>query len=97
MSFQVRGVNHQDISRLVLRLGQFFEDALKHTVCRPTLEPVVERLVRPVISGRIDPLQPVFNNVDNPAQDLAVIDAVNPTGLWKERCNLFNLLLSKPK
>ena len=91
------GVNHQDISRLVLRLGQFLEDALEHTIFRPPLKPVVERLVRPVISGRIDPLQLVFDDIYDPAQDLAVIGAVNPTGLWKERCNLFNLLLSRPK
>ena len=32
MGFQMRGVNHQDISRLVLRLGQFLEDTLEHTV-----------------------------------------------------------------
>ena len=91
------GVNHQDISRLALRLGQFFEDALKHTVYRPPLEPVVERLVRPLISGGIDPFQPVFNNVDNPAQNLAVIGATNATFLWKKRRNPFNLFFSKPK
>ena len=97
MGFQVCGVNRQDISSLVLRLGQFLEDALEHTIFRPPLKPVVERLVRPVISGRIDPLQPVFDDIDDPAQNLAVIGATNATFLGKKRRNPFNLIFSKPK
>ena len=79
VSFQMRGVNHQDISRLVLRHGQFLEDTLEHAVFGPPPEPVIERLVWPVISGCINLLQPVLDDIDNPAQNLAVISAVNPT------------------
>ena len=79
MGLKMGSVDHQNASGVILRFGQLLEDTLEHAVFGPPPEPVIERLVWPVISGCINLLQPVLDDIDNPAQNLAVISAVNPT------------------
>ena len=88
-------VNHQHLPPRP-GLGQFFEDAFEHAVFGPSLEPVVERLVWSIVMGCIDPLQPVLDDINNLAQNLSVIGALNPTFLGKELCHPFNLFFRKP-
>ena len=55
MRFKVGGVDHQNISRRPGGSGQFFEDFLEDALARSANEPVVERFVRAIFTGRITP------------------------------------------
>lgn len=97
MGLQVSGINHQNVSGVALWLGQFIKNLFEHTILRPSPEAVVERFVRTVFSGGVGPLQSVLNDVDDAAQNLAIIGAVNAAHLWKERSDPLNLFFCKPK
>ena len=67
MGLQVGSVDHQDIALPVLRFGQVLENALEHAILRPSPKTVVERLARTVFGASIRPLQPVLDDVNDPA------------------------------
>lgn len=53
--------------------------------------------MRPIISVRIDRLQAVLDDIDNPAQNLAIIGTAYTARLGKERSDPFDLILGEPK
>ena len=84
MCFQVRGVDH-DALGLGTFTGQRRKDAVEDAKLAPANETVIERLVWPVIFWRILPLQAMLDDIDNAADDTAIINARNTMGQGKIR------------
>ena len=85
MRLEMGGIYHQHFRRSALRTGQFFEYALKCSICRPTNKAIVQRLGRAIVLRRIPPTQAIANNEDYPTQDTAIINPWSPVGFWKQR------------
>ena len=77
MCFEVRGVDHQLIGLAAL-CSQRREDPVEHAHPAPADEPVVDRLVRPVVAERIAPAQAILDDEDNPRNDPPVINSGVP-------------------
>src|SRR5690606_5510886 len=73
------------------------EDAVEHAEPAPANEAVIEGLVRPVILWRILPLQTMLDDVDDAADDTAIIDAWNTVGQGKMRLDPSHLALAQQK
>lgn len=84
MSLEVRAVDHQALGHAALT-SQSGKDASEHAELAPADEPVVKCLVRPVDGWRIFPLKPVTNDVNDAADDPAIVDPSQATGARKER------------
>lgn len=79
------------------RLRQLDEDPREDPHARPADEPVVERLRRAVDGGRILPVQAVLLDVDDPAQNPAIIDPWPAPRPRKERPQPIHLRVAPPK
>lgn len=80
---EVGGVDHEPIRHTACgrRSGK---DAREHAEAAPVHEAIVERLVWAIARRRILPLQPIADDVDDAADDAAVIDANKTARAWKE-------------
>ena len=97
MRFKVGGVDHQNISRRPGGSGQFFEDFLEDALARPANEPVVERFVRAIFTGRITPALPIANNEYNSTQNTPIINTRATVGFGKMRPKAVHMRLMQPK
>src|SRR5208283_1351367 len=72
MRLQMGGVDHQPVgfARLARKLGK---NLVEHAKPAPPHEPVVDRLVRPVVARCITPAQTVADHKNNPADHPPVI------------------------
>ena len=77
MGFEVGRVDHQP-KRLTTLARQLGEDLVEHAKTAPAHEPIIDRLVRPVVAGRIAPAQPILDDEDNPPNDPPVINSGVP-------------------
>jgi len=66
-------------------LGQPREYPVPNTFARPPDEPVVQRLVRPVMGRGILPSAAQLKNVDDPRYHTTVIDPRNATGIRRQQ------------
>ena len=62
----------------------------------PPLPSVVERLWRPIFSGRITPPQPIAIDEDNSTQYSAIIHPWLTVALWKIRAKPCHLIFVQP-
>ncbi len=74
MRFQMCDIDHDALGPGTVT-GQRREDAVEHAKAAPTNEAIIKRFVRPVIPWRILPLQAMLVDIDNAADDTAIIDA----------------------
>jgi transposase len=77
----VHGVVRWRACDLIMRsglAGQFGEYLVEHPETAPAHEPVVDRLVRTIITRCVTPAQPVLDDEDNPADHSAVINPRDP-------------------
>ena len=81
----------------MLPLGQFPEDTCKHRVCRPPFAPILERLVRVIVSGYVDPMSPTLEHMVDPTQNLAIIGTTNAPFLGERTGQSVQLVLQKAK
>lgn len=65
--------------------GQFGEDAVEDPCLAPSDEPVAERLVRAVAFQRIAPHQAAPDDMNDPADDAAIIDTRNAARLVRQQ------------
>ena len=64
----------QDLGRRPAGRGQGMENLDPNALFSPSHEPIVERLVRAIIIGRINPTAAGFQNVHNAADDAPVVN-----------------------
>ena len=96
MCFEVRGVNHERI-RWAVFSRQVTEYSVKNAHLAPAFETVIQGLVRAVFLRGGSATQTVFNNENNPRNNLAIIhprDAVSQREKW---FNPHQLLPEQPK
>ena len=77
--------------------GESGENAVEHTEPAPADETIVKRLVRAVIVGRVLPLQPVADHIDDAADDTPVVDARHAMRQRKKRRDARYLALAQQK
>ena len=91
----MHGVNHDGVRFRPARY-QGAEYSIKYTHSRPTDEAIVEGLVRSINFRRVPPSQAVADDVDNPADDKAVIDTRPAVGSWEVGSDTLQLRFGKP-
>ena len=74
MRLQMRGIDHDAFGWWTFA-GEGGEDAIEHVEPAPPFEAIAERLVGTIARRRVLPLQPVADDVDDPADDPSVLDA----------------------
>src|SRR6185312_15199374 len=89
---QMRGIDHQP-GWFAGLAGQFREDFVEHAKPAPAHEPIVDGLVRAVLTRRIAPAQPVSDDEDDAADHPAIIDPRNSVRQRKIRCDPAHLRL----
>ncbi len=77
MCLQVCRVDHQ-LAGLASLGAERGKDAIEHAQAAPADEAVVDRLVRPVVLGRIAPAQAVADYENNSADHPSIIDPRHP-------------------
>lgn len=75
---------------------QAAEYLIKDAFQRPTDETVIEGLVRSINFGRVPPSQAIADDVDNSADDTAVIDTRLAVGSWEVRSDTLKLSFGEP-
>ncbi len=83
MRFEVCRVDHEAFG-FGSFTGHCREDAVEHAEAAPADETVIKRLVRSIILGRILPLKATLDDVNDAADDTAIIDAANAVCQRKE-------------
>lgn len=73
MGLQVCGIDHDALGLWPVR-RKAGENPVEHAEPAPADEPVVQRLVWAITLRRVLPLQAVANDIDDAADDAAVID-----------------------
>lgn len=96
MRLQMGRVDHQPLRRAALA-RQFGEDVVEHAKPAPAHEPVVDGLVRTILTRRIAPAQPIPDDKDNAADHPPVINPRNPMRQWKIGFDPAHLRLRKKK
>ncbi len=96
MRLQKCAVHHHRIA-LSPGLRQFLKDLGEDTHPGPASEPVVQGLVGAMDCWRILPPKTVSPDVDDAAQNLAVVGSGAPSDLGKERLNASHLLWAQPE
>ncbi|KQV33404.1 hypothetical protein ASE37_17660 [Rhizobium sp. Root268] len=77
--------------------GQCREDAVEHTKAAPANEAVVKRLVRPLILGCILLLKAILDDIDDAADETAIINSGNTMRQGKMRRDPSHLALAHQK
>jgi hypothetical protein len=68
------------------------------TLGRPAHVAIIKGFLRPIVRWRVDPASARFQNMNDPADDPAIIDAGLAAGIgWKMWRNLRKLPVRKPK
>jgi hypothetical protein len=78
----MRGVNHDGV-RFWLARNQAAEYSIKDAHSRPSDEAVIKSLVRSIDIRCITPSQAIANDVNDSADNTAVIDARPAMGTWE--------------
>ena len=77
MRFQMGGVDHQP-GRFAGLARQFGKNLVEHAEAAPAHEPIVDRLMRAVLTRRVAPAQTVPDDEDDPTDHPPVINPRNP-------------------
>ena len=97
MRLQVGGVDHHRPGRRALG-GQLLDEAVEHARLAPANETVVERLVGAVAGWCVAPHQARADDVDDAADDLAIVDPPHTAHLvGQKRLNTSELSVGKPE
>ena len=96
MSLQVGRIYHDRLGILSLA-GYRVQHPCKHAQSAPAHPPVIKRLRRAILRGRIPPPQPIAIDKDYPTQYTLVIDTRNPVRQWKERLQPLHLWIRQPE
>ena len=75
---------------------QAAEYLIKDAFQRPTDETVIEGLVRSINFGRVPPSQAIADDVDNSADDTAVVDTGPAVRSWEVGSDTVKLNIGKP-
>jgi hypothetical protein len=73
MGLEMRGIDHHSLGRTCLAC-QGRKDAFEHTASAPADKAVIHRLVRAKATRRVLPLQPIADDIDNPANYATIVD-----------------------
>lgn len=95
MRLQMRRIDHQRVSPAAL-IGQFEKHPAEDTLLAPSLPTAVERLVRPILRGRISPTQAIAIDEDYTAQNSLVVHTGLAMGLREKGFQLGHLRIAKP-
>lgn len=76
MRLEMGRVDHQPL-RLTSFARQLREDLVEHANTAPAHEPIVDRLVRTIVTRSIAPAQPILDDEDDPANYQPVINSGN--------------------
>ena len=96
MRLQMCGVDHNPL-RLGTLARQFGENLVEHAQPAPANEPVVDRLMRAIVSRCVPPAQPVLDHEDDAAHDPPVVHPRDPVRQRKIRLDTAHLRLGKQK
>src|ERR1700704_183637 len=90
MGFEMGGVDHQP-PRLTSLACQLGEDLVEHAKTAPAHEPVVDGLVRTVVTRSITPANPIADDKDDSADDQPIIhpwNAMRARKIWLDPAHL---------
>ena len=93
---QVGRIDHHRLRNRRLG-GQPLHHSSEDALVAPTLPPIVERLRRTILLGRIAPPQAIAIDEDNAAQNAAVIDPRHAMALREERPKPGHLRVRQPE
>ena len=96
MGFRGRAVDALNVNRVVNH--ERFQDFGPGPVLRPTIEPIVDGGVRPILLWAIFPPATDFHDVDDPADDLAVASRLHAATVFRDRLlDRLQLLVRQPE
>src|SRR5664279_6193421 len=73
----MRGVDHDPLGLAAL-VRKGCKNLVEHPQAAPANEPIVDRLVRAILSWRVAPTQPILDHKYNRAHDPPVVDPSDP-------------------
>lgn len=95
MCFQVRGINHYGV-RFCAAGCPVAEYSIKDIHPRPADKAIVKRLIRSTVCRCIPSSQAIADDVENSADDRAVIDTRLVAGSWEGASDTLKFTFSKP-